>query len=236
MGLKEVHSKMKLVEVDEAAAPPAATPRPAPAAPPPVAAPARRPTLDEVLKAAPPRPKIEEAALPPAAAAGDEIPDFTAIYQAAGVKDPAHGFSSYKVLEIFSSPEFAPLDLKAKAAALTGFLKMNPTGPVPIAHVIQDAVVRDQALDGFEDFLQKKLEARKDELDRENAKLQGEIDEITRRNQEKMDANARALEGEVAKLATWQTRKRIEERKLFDAVAPFVEDNPVSVGSKPEGA
>jgi Skp family chaperone for outer membrane proteins len=228
---------MKLVEVDEPPVPaPAAAPPARPAAPLPVPAPPRRPTLDEVLKSTPARPQIDEAALPPSASKGGDIPDFDAIYKAAGVKDPAHGYSAYKVLEIFSSPEFAALDLKAKAAALAGFLKMNPSGPVPIAHVIQDAVARDQALDGFEEFLRKKLQAREDEINRENAKLQAEIDEITRRHKEKMEANQRTLEGEMERLASWQARKRIEERKLFDAVAPFVEDNPVSLGSKPQGA
>jgi len=181
--------------------------------------------MGDVLKAAP-KPKIDEAA---ANKAGD-VPDFPSIYQAAGVKDPPHGFSAYKVLEIFSSPEFEGLDPRAKAAALSGFLKMNPGGPVPIAHVIQDAVARDQALDGFEEFLHKKLEARREELDKENAKLQDEIDEITRRNKEKMDANRRTLEAEKERFGTWQARKRIEERRLFDAVAPFVEENPVTLG------
>ena len=31
---------------------------------------------------------------------------------------------------------------RAKAAALTGFLNMNPSGPVPITDVVQDAVRR----------------------------------------------------------------------------------------------
>src|SRR5688500_12845769 len=128
MGLKEVLEKMKLVEVDEAAAPTMRTPS---AAPPPPArsasspSPARKPSMDEVLRTTPAAaPRIDEKALP--AMSGGDVPDFASIYKAAGVKDPAHGFSAYKVLEIFSSPEFAGLDLRAKAAALAGFLKMNP--------------------------------------------------------------------------------------------------------------
>jgi hypothetical protein len=44
-----------------------------------------------------------------------------------------------------------------------------------------------------------------------------------------MEANRRALEAEQGRLADWLTRKRIEEHKLFEAVGPFVEANPVSV-------
>lgn len=231
MGLKEVLEKMKIVESEEASGAPRPPMRPMSAPPPPppprAGAPPHRPAMDEVLKSVP-KTKIDEAALPPAKE-GD-APDFESIFKAAGVKDPLHGFTAYKVLEILSSPEFASMDMRSKAAALSGFLKMNPSGPVPIAQIIQDAVARDQALDSFEEFLQRKLEARREELEKENTQLQAEIDELTQRNKEKMDANRRTLDGEKEKLATWQARKRIEERKLFDAVAPFVEENPVTLG------
>jgi hypothetical protein len=228
MGLKEVLEKMKLVEVDEEASAVARPPAGSPAPPPPPRARASAPAIQDVLKAAPPKPRIDESSVP--ASKDGEMPDFDSVYQAAGVKVPAHGFSSSKVLEILSSPELASLDPRAKAAALSGFLKMNPSGPVPLADIIQDAVARDQALDGFEEFLRKKLDGRKDDLDKQNDALQAEIDEITKRNKEKMDGNRRALEEEKERFATWQARKRIEERKLFDAVAPFVEQNPVSLG------
>jgi hypothetical protein len=232
---------MKLVEVEESATPAAPPPPPARSAgsvsPPAVRRPAgpaapARPNLGEVMKSVPPPKAVDEAALPAGAASGlGDIPDFAAIYKASGVAAPAHGFSAEKVLEIFSSPEFEPLEPRAKAAALMGFLKMNPSGPVPIAEVIQDALKRDQALDGFEGFLAKKLEQRRAQLDQENEGLQREIDEVTRRNKEKMDQNRRALDSEKERFATWQARKRIEERRLFDAVAPFVEENPVTLGA-----
>ncbi|HVR95467.1 MAG TPA: hypothetical protein VMW27_02560, partial [Thermoanaerobaculia bacterium] len=192
--------------------------------------------VQEILRSIPEAPQIDEKALAAAAqsrdtsesAGGVEIPDFEAIYRAAGISDPPHGFSAYKVLEILSSPELAALDGKAKAAALSGFLKMNPRGPVPLAEVIQDAVRRDQALDKFEQMLRAKLAGRAEEIERENAKLQAEIDELARRNRELMEANRREVDAEQEQLSLWLTRKRIEERRLFDAVGPFVEENPIS--------
>lgn len=230
MGLKDVLEKMKLVEGGEddadAAVPasaPAAARRPAPP-------PAPRASIGDIVQKTPP-PTLDEAALPKGT--GEVIPDFPAIYQASGVKDPAHGFTAYKVLEILSSADFASLDAKAKAAALSGFLRMSPSGPVAIADIIQDAVARDQALDHFEGFLLKKLESRGAEVEKENAALQAEVDELTRRNQEKMAANRDAIDKERQRIAAWQARKRIEERKLFDAVGSFVEQNPVSLGNAP---
>lgn len=252
MGLKDVLAKMKLVELDAGEAPPAAPPTAAPAAAaalrPAVARPAaaasspRQPVdLQAILGSLPPAPAIEEQALPkrPAAAGGGlEIPDFDAIYRAAGVAPPAHGFTAAKVHEILSSPEFAGLDARAKAAALAGFLKMVPGGPVPIADIVQDAVRRDQALDKFEEFLRAKLRAEEEAVARENARLQAELDELTRRNQQAMAGNRAKLEGSLARFGDWQTRKRLEEKQLAEAVAPFVESNPVSVspgGEPPRG-
>jgi hypothetical protein len=230
MGLKGILEKMKLVESDEpeAEAPakgasvesiravPSRRPNPA-TAPPPMA---------EIIQRTP-APKLDEKAV----SGGAEIPDFVAIYKASGIKDPAHGFTAYKVLEILSSSDFEALDGKAKAAALSGFLRMNPSGPVAIADIVQDAVARDGALDNFENFLRGKLDAKRAEKDKENAALQAEIDELTAKNREKMQANLDALATDQDRFATWQARKRIEENKLFEAIGPFVEKNPVSVGS-----
>lgn len=249
MGLKEVLSKMKIVEIEPEAVPglqmPSAPPPGAPMPTMPVMRPAGMPPgqptdIRDLLSSLQPPPEIDEKMLAEAAPpsgndqdgedGGPGIPDFAAIYKAAKIEDPAHGYTAQKVLEILSSPHLANLDSKAKAAALAGFLQMNPTGPVPISDVVQDAVRRDQALDKFEDFLRTKLKARTEQMEKENARLQAEIDELVRRNREKMDGNRRDLEKEEARLAQWQLTKKAEERRLFDAVSPFVESNPITTG------
>jgi hypothetical protein len=238
MGLKEVLSKMRIVELapDEVAGP-ASPASPQPGAPKPGAPVDIRELLGEIPEA-PPVDERKLAAATPAAPPGedDDIPDFPAIYKAGGVVDPPHGYSAYKVLEIFASPGFASLDLRAKAAALAGFLNMNPSGPVPVTDIVQDAVRRDQALDKFEEFLRKKASERSEQIDKDNAQLQAEIDEVTRRNRDRMEANRIAIETEQARLSRWLTLKRAEERKLFDAVNPFVEKNPISTADTPHPA
>lgn len=244
MGLREVLSKMKIVEItpEEMASSPSSSSREGSAP-----APLGQPTdIRELLGTLEPPPEIDEKAFAASASgggpggpgspgspgeiAGMDIPEFAMIYKAAGIQDPAHGYTAHKVLEILSSSDLANLDSRAKAAALAGFLRMNPTGPVPITDVVQDAVRRDQALDRFEDFLRTKLKARTEEKEKENARLQAEIDELVRRNREAMEANRRALEDEEARLAQWQLTKKAEERRLFEAVSPFVETNPITTG------
>lgn len=253
MGLRDVLSKMKLVEIEarpgDAGEPAvAATPsgRPQPPSVEDILAsiPKTPPRMDERVLASAPAPAQAQGPAQSGGAAGPagegttggvEIPDFETIYRSAGITDPAHGYSASKVQEILSSPEFAPLENKAKAAALAGFLKMNPSGPVPLADVIQDAVRRDQALDKFEEILRANIDRRAGQIEQDNARLQAEIDELTRRNRELMEANRRTLEAEQEKLSVWKTRKKIEEHRLFEAIAPFVEENPITTdrGSSP---
>ena len=140
----------------------------------------------------------------------DDVPPFADVYRAAGITDPPHGFTAFKILEILSSPEFSALPAAAKAGALTGFLKMNPTGPVPLAEIIQDAVRRDQALDRFDEFLRGKLAERASAFDRENARLQSEIDELVRSHRERIEAqptDARRRARPVRRMADPQARR-----------------------------
>src|SRR5436305_15292838 len=110
MGLKEVLSKMKIVEMEPEEAPLPAAPAGAPTSPGSAA------DIHDLLGSVPPPREIDESALarhaaPADAGAGEapggEIPDFAAVYSAAGISDPPHGYSAFKVLEILSSPEFA---------------------------------------------------------------------------------------------------------------------------------
>ena len=255
MGLKDVLAKIRLLEVEETPDLPKpvaardrseSTPRPAagpskPAAGTAAASPSggrtggTATTMEEILRTLPPV-EIDEKALPATASDGadDGEPSFADIYRAAAIKDPAHGFGAYKVLEILRSDAFAGLDMKAKASALSGFLKMNPAGPVPIQDVIQDAVKRDQALDAFEALRKRKLETRAREVEQDNTRLQAEIDAVARKNRELMEASRQALEIERRRLADWLAKKRSEERKLYDAVSPFIDPNPVTLSGGPE--
>ena len=44
------------------------------------------------------------------------------------------------------------------------------------------------------------------------------------------------METDQARLSRWLVLKRAEERKLFDAVNPFVEANPISTAEAPRAA
>jgi hypothetical protein len=113
---------------------------------------------------------------------------------------------------------------------------MNPAGAVSIADLLEDAVRRDQALDQFERFLQNKLADRGAKADQEIARLSAELDAAQKRLRDAIDAERGAVDVARVEFEGWRERKRAEERRLADAVAPFVEENPITRERPASGA
>jgi hypothetical protein len=101
---------------------------------------------------------------------------------------------------------------------------------VDIKDVIQDAVRRDKALDGYERVQGRavaELETRKTQ---ENAQIQAEIDKVVADQRAKIQANNEEVTREKERFFGWRLKKQQEEKKISDAVAPFVTENPITTG------
>ncbi len=154
---------------------------------------------------------------------------FSKIYSSAGVTEPEHGFTVFTLIEMMESAEFNDLDDITRAKVIRGLLRNLPSGPVSVSDIVNDAAQRDQALDAFERFLADRVSTTEAELKEKNEALQFEIDELTIRNTELIDNNLNHLAKEQQRLEAWQERKRNEENRLFEAVRPFAEENPVTL-------
>jgi hypothetical protein len=178
--------------------------------------------------AAPPVPEVrlDESMLDLAPAAEDWA--LEQVYASAGIREPAHGFTVYRLIEMLESSELRDLDPPTRAKVIAGLLKRLPAGAVEIEDIIRDAAARDRALDAFEKFLAERVARQQREVEEKNRALQQEIDELTITNMGLQEENRAELERERAKLDRWRERKQAEEQRLFDAVAPFASDNPVS--------
>jgi len=155
------------------------------------------------------------------------------VYASAGIQAPANGFTVYRLIEMLEAEEFRGLDEPTRARVIRGMLRRLPTGAVEVDDIVRDAAVRDRALDAFERFLSDRVTRLAKEVEEKNKALQQEIDELTVRNGKLMDGNRAGVEQEKAKLGRWQARKRAEEDRLFAAVQPFVEHNPVTRSEAP---
>jgi hypothetical protein len=152
---------------------------------------------------------------------------FTEIYKAAEIPDPPQGYSILKVADMLQSEHIRTMPLDVKRSSV--LVALDAAG-VDIKDVIQDAVRRDRALDTFERVQEKsvtELEARKSQ---ENSQVQAEIDKFVSEQRAKIQANNDEVTREKERFFGWKLKKQQEEKKISDAVAPFVTENPITTG------
>jgi hypothetical protein len=218
--LKELVSKgVRLIVTDagDAAVPAAGEAADAPE-------PSRRPREREIpataFDAAEPR-SLERSQVPA------DVADFTAVYQEAGIELPPHGYGVDKVGEMLESKRLAPLGREVKAQAVMAALE---AAQVSLRDVIQDAVLRDKALDAFEAAKEHELGGLKGQSEQRIQSIKDEIDEFLRQKNAEIEELKRAVDGAGSALTQLKTRKQREEDRIHAVVAHFVEaaDNPIT--------
>jgi len=200
---------------DEAALPRSAAPaRPRP----PVAR--EREIPPEVFEGPPPK-KVQQSAVPAS------VSDFAAVYAEAGIQLPPHGYGVDKVGEMLQSKRLASLAPDVRAAAVMAALE---AAGVAVRDVIQDAVVRDKALDGFEGAKEREAKEARQKNEARIASLQQELDALAKKIGAEIENLKQASVEAEAAFRALRERKLKEEERLHGVVAHFIEgaDNPVS--------
>jgi len=152
---------------------------------------------------------------------------FDKVFEAAGVKPPAHGWTIERLVALLASEQYKSLDRTTSQKAILGLLA---TEKVPVEDVVKDAVTRDHAIDAYDTFIKKKMEDRAAARERRIGEILNQI---------------KALEGERARLAgeakadqrsrsEWVDRKIVYEQNLAQAVS-YLLDHPVISITPPEG-
>ena len=177
------------------------------------------------------------AAAPPPPAAKFEkagpLSTFEDIYSAADIKPPVHGYTILKVSDMLNSEHIRQMPAEVKKGSI--LVALEAAG-VKIQEVIQDAIRRDQALDGFERVRQKSvedIEARKVD---ENRKIQADLDKYVAEQKAKLQANLDEVAKQKELFASWRLQKQLEEQRIADCVSHFVADNPISTATHPRPA
>ena len=149
-----------------------------------------------------------------------------AIYTAARIATPAHGYTILKVADMLASEHIRelPADVRRKSVLVA----LDAAG-VPIQEVVEDAVQRDRALDTYERVLDKNLEELQTATARENARLEAEVEQRVRELRAAIDQNNQAVTKSREQLAVWRMAKRAEEARIAEAVGYFVQENPIHV-------
>jgi hypothetical protein len=159
--------------------------------------------------------------------------DLEAVYAAAQIGDPAHGYTILKVARMLESEHLRslPEDVKRKSILVA----LDAAG-VKVAEVVEDAVRRDRALDTYERVLAQHVQAREAEVAAENQRLEEEIARHAAALRARIDENTRALDGDRREFQAWQLQKRQAESDIAAAVGYFVSENPITtVPGPPKG-
>jgi hypothetical protein len=144
---------------------------------------------------------------------------FSEVYQRAGIRAPAHGFTILKIADMVSSNYLRDLSREGKRAAILMALEASN---VQIQDVIEDGAQRDLALNEYETQQQKTFQDFKARKQQRNQEIQAEIERLTEACRATIQANEKEIADEKARLDEWRTKKREEERRMRSAAAHFV--------------
>jgi hypothetical protein len=178
---------------------------------------------------------VPEPAPAPSSAVPASVDDFGAVYQEAGIELPLHGYGVDKVAEMLESKRLASLSPEVKATAVMAALE---AAQVPLRDVIQDAVLRDNALDAFQAAKEKEVQELRAKNEARIESLKGEMEELLKKINTEIEKLKRESEESGKVFAQLQERKRREETRIHGIVSHFVEsaDNPITTGPRTPAA
>jgi hypothetical protein len=153
---------------------------------------------------------------------------FDQIYQAAEIPPAPQGYSIMKIADMMQSEHIRSMPADVRRSSV--LVALDAAG-VDIKDVIQDAVRRDRALDTFERVQEKQVGDLEAQKSKENAQIQAELDKYVAEQRAKIQANNDAVTREKERFFGWRLKKQQEEKKIADAVAPFVTENPITTSS-----
>lgn len=152
---------------------------------------------------------------------------FDEIYNAAEIHPPAHGFTVMKVADMLRSEHIRTLPKEVKRSSVLVALE---AANAPIQDVIEDAVKRDRALDGFERVQERSVTELETRKTKENQEIQADMDRIVADHRARIQANNDEVAKERERFYAWRLKKQEEEQKIADTVSYFVTDNPITTG------
>lgn len=133
--------------------------------------------------------------------------EFPAIYSAGKVPTPDHGFTVLKVSAMLQAGRLGKMDPKIRGAVVLATLEANS---VPVGDVFADAEARAACLEGYQQFLEKKLLSGDDANKQEIARLEAELAEVTASVRAKIEVLNRERLQRDTMYRVWLGRKAAE--------------------------
>lgn len=156
-----------------------------------------------------------------------ELMVFDEIYKSAGIKTPKQGYSIAKVIEMLHSEHICNLPNETRRASL--LMALEAAG-VQVDEVLQDATLRQRAINSYEAIHRKHLEEFEARKAQENCAIQAEMERVAAEYAARISNNLDEVAREKDSFRKWQTRKQQEAQSITEAVALCVTQS----GAKPE--
>ncbi len=165
--------------------------------------------------------RLEEAPVaPPCKPASQGLPprfdSFEEIYRTAPANPPRAAYSILKVAEMVNSPHLAGMSAEARRGSV--MMALEAAG-VDVKDILQDAMLRQRALEDYEESQQKKLRDFESAKAEANQKLQAELDRITAEYMRLIQSNVDEVARHQDAFRAWQKNKQLELNTLAGASA-----------------
>ncbi len=145
---------------------------------------------------------------------------FDQIYLRATGDKSRERYSSLTVVGMMNSPHLEGMSAEARRNSV--MMALEAAG-VPVSEILQDAMLRQSALDGYSDLQEQKLKAFEVAVNESNRNTQAELERITASYKSEIRANTEQVAGEQAAFRGWQASKRRESENMMAASAIFTE-------------
>ena len=166
-------------------------------------------------------------------ASDGELLPFEEIYRVAGIKGPRLGYSISKVIEMLHSEHIRNLPTETRRASL--LMALEAAG-VQVDEVLQDATLRQRAINSYEAIQRKHLEEYEARKAQDNCAIQAEMERVAAEYAARISSNLDEVAREKDSFRKWQIRKQHEAQNIADAVALCVSPSGAKAGADPMSA
>lgn len=164
------------------------------------------------------------------ASSGVDLMTFEEIYRSAGIKGPRLGYTIGKVIEMLHSEHIKSLPAEMKRSSL--LMALEAAG-VQVDEVLQDATLRQRAINSYEAIQRKHLEEYEARKAQDNCAIQAEAERVAAEYAARISGNLDEVAHEKDSFRKWQAGKQLEAQGIADAVALCVTQSSGGNGKLP---
>jgi hypothetical protein len=147
-------------------------------------------------------------------AALGQFDSFEEIYRTTPAATPEGSYNILKVAEMLKSSHLAGLSMDTKRAAL--MMALEAAG-AEVKDILQDAMLRQRALNDYEEAQQKILREFESAKGDESRKIQAELESVTAQYMARIQANVDEVGQQQDAFRNWQKTKQHESAVIADA-------------------